>query len=910
MCFLCIQHVKRETRRQGGDENGGSRASRGRDRDADKRRRSSSQSSSKGNSSSSSSAQPAAKKSRSGHDDASEVRALVLKVKKREAELARQTEEMDSEIAEMVKRKDDLVASMTAEIGALDLDRSRFLEQIQKRTVELDGLRAQVEALEAQIPERERERDEAREEAHEVELRVSAHAKTTPKGAVARSAYDESLLPPDFDLEAAVAAMGKARAGGRLPNAAGSRMSRKALRANRIVPYLVSTPTKGGAHGRRVRSGGFGTGSAGPMDPLLQAQVEEDEERERVEERDAAIAANLLPYALSKREKELFASYGRMEDKWVAAGGESSEYPEELRVFFSVRNHILRLWHTNMKRRLTLAEAERDIADEFLGVLRHVFAYLRRDSLINFGLFDGGYIAGVHKRGGVDPSQEALQGLVAEQQVEEEDEWRVANRERRKADSSFDADVVVVGGGFAGLTAARQLYGSMGHSVIVLEARDRTGGRTLTDRSIVSEFDPDNDLDDNFGVDLGASIITGTRGNPVSLLVKQLGLKMHILERTQDVPLLDDADASFVDKATDEETHMLFNSALEATAKLKENPSSEGMGLGPAMTSLVLQDDKWKALTDGSTSLRGETVGARSLLWHWANLEYAAATDLERISLRHWDQDDEWDLGSEHALIPKGYNAITDAMAVGLDVRLGHEVVRVDTTTPDEGVVVVAKTADGEERRLKARCCIVTLPLGVLKESPPDFVPSLPTAKTRAIERMGFGLINKVVVLFPTQFWPADDDCFGRIVDTSESPTRRGTMYIHWNLARCANAPILVSISSGVSAEVQETRTDEDLVEELLDHLRLHFGMDAVPDPLATRVTRWKSERYSRGTYSYLGKDATPADIEALREPCSEDRLHFAGEATSREYPATTTGAVFSGMRAAASVDALLKRIP
>ena len=376
------------------------------------------------------------------------------------------------------------------------------------------------------------------------------------------------------------------------------------------------------------------------------------------------------------------------------------------------------------------------------------------------------------------------------------------------------------------------------------------------------------------------------------------------------VPLLDDAMATPVDKATDEETHMLFNSALEATAKLKENPDSEGMGLGPAMSSLVLQDEKWKALTDGSTTLQGETVGARSLLWHWANLEYAAATDLERISLRHWDQDDEWDLGSEHALIPKGYNAITDAMAVGLDVRLGHEVVRVDTSAPGDGVVVVAKTTDGEERRLKARCCIVTLPLGVLKESPPAFLPPLPTAKTRAIERMGFGLINKVVVLFPTQFWPADDDCFGRIVDTSESPTRRGTMYIHWNLARCANAPILVSISSGVSAEVQETRTDEDLVDELLDHLRLHFGTETVPDPLATRVTRWKSERYSRGTYSYLGKDATPADIEALREPCSEERLHFAGEATSREYPATTTGAVFSGMRAAAAVDAVLKRIP
>lgn len=78
-------------------------------------------------------------------------------------------------------------------------------------------------------------------------------------------------------------------------------------------------------------------------------------------------------------------------------------------------------------------------------------------------------------------------------------------------------------------------------------------------------------------------------------------------------------------------------------------------------------------------------------------------------------------------------------------------------------------------------------------------------------------------------------------------------------------------------------------------------GVGKLPDPTAALVTRWRADPFARGSYSYLAKDSKPKDRDRLAKPYA-GRLFFAGEATSRDFPATVHGALLSGQRAADEV--------
>jgi monoamine oxidase len=76
------------------------------------------------------------------------------------------------------------------------------------------------------------------------------------------------------------------------------------------------------------------------------------------------------------------------------------------------------------------------------------------------------------------------------------------------------------------------------------------------------------------------------------------------------------------------------------------------------------------------------------------------------------------------------------------------------------------------------------------------------------------------------------------------------------------------------------------------------FG-SAIPDPIGVQISRWRQDPYARGAYSYQSVGTKQKDRLALFGPDWEGRLHFAGEATSRDYPGTTHGALLTGRAAA-----------
>ena len=154
---------------------------------------------------------------------------------------------------------------------------------------------------------------------------------------------------------------------------------------------------------------------------------------------------------------------------------------------------------------------------------------------------------------------------------------------------------------------------------------------------------------------------------------------------------------------------------------------------------------------------------------------------------------------------------------------------------------------------------VCTLPLGVLKHGGVVFDPPLAERKADAIERLGFGALNKVLLLFPYAFWQDAEgrrDFWGMCAPTAK---RRGEAFQFWNLHRCTGQPMLLVLHAGrsaISGKGSPSR-EADAVEATLSYLRTMFGAAAVPAPLKTIVTAWDEDPYARGVYSHVALGAT-----------------------------------------------------
>uniref|UniRef100_A0AAR2LFV3 Lysine-specific histone demethylase 1A n=1 Tax=Pygocentrus nattereri TaxID=42514 RepID=A0AAR2LFV3_PYGNA len=295
--------------------------------------------------------------------------------------------------------------------------------------------------------------------------------------------------------------------------------------------------------------------------------------------------------------------------------------------------------------------------------------------------------------------------------------------------------------------------------------------------------------------------------------------------------------------------------------------------------------------------------------WHFANLEFANATPLSTLSLKHWDQDDDFEFTGSHLTVRNGYSCVPVALAEGLDIKLNTAVRQVRYTSSGCEVIAVNTRSTTQTFIYKCDAVLCTLPLGVLKQQPPavQFVPPLPEWKTSAIQRMGFGNLNKVVLCFDRVFWDPSVNLFGHVGSTTAS---RGELFLFWNLYK---APILLALMAGEAAGIMENISDDVIVGRCLAILKGIFGSSAVPQPKETVVTRWRADPWARGSYSYVAAGSSGNDYDLMAQPITPGpaipgasqpvpRLFFAGEHTIRNYPATVHGALLSGLREAGRI--------
>ncbi|KAG6385191.1 hypothetical protein SASPL_154019 [Salvia splendens] len=431
--------------------------------------------------------------------------------------------------------------------------------------------------------------------------------------------------------------------------------------------------------------------------------------------------------------------------------------------------------------------------------------------------------------------------------------------------SMASPSVIVIGSGFAGIAAARALHDAE-FEVVVLESRDRIGGRVHTDYSF------------GFPLDLGASWLHGVcKENPLAPVIGRLGLPLYrtsgdnsvLYDHDLESYALFDMDGEQISPDLVSKVGEAFESILKETELIRQE-FSEDMSIKRAISIAF----------DRRPDLRLEGLGHKVLQWYLCRMEGWFSADSDTISLRGWDQEEL--LPGGHGLMVRGYRPVINTLAKGLDIRLGHRVIKV--VRRYNGVKVTVE--DG--RTFVADAAVVTVPLGVLKSNCISFEPRLPEWKEAAINDLGIGIENKIILHFEKVFWP-NVEFLGVVAETSYECS------YFLNLHKATGRAVLVYMPAGQLAREIEKMSNEEAAKFALAQLqRILPNADA---PIQYLVSHWGSDRNTLGSYSYDRVGKSHELYERLRIPV--DNLFFAGEATSIDYPGSVHGAYATGLMAA-----------
>jgi monoamine oxidase len=419
---------------------------------------------------------------------------------------------------------------------------------------------------------------------------------------------------------------------------------------------------------------------------------------------------------------------------------------------------------------------------------------------------------------------------------------------------SAPPDVLIIGAGVSGLTAARDLTAA-GARVLVLEARDRLGGRILTHHT------PDGPIE------LGAEFVHGAVEETLSV-AREAALPLREMDRG--APRVTGAGR---DTAAD-----IF-SAMDVVLA---HASADG------------PDESFQHLTERADVVA--TIKAQCL----SLVEGYHAADPVRISVRSLLKNtaaDERPGANRQFRFVGGYDGLVAAIFQRIDPGLGEVRLNTVVTAIHWGRRrVVVRTSAGEE--LAAPQLIVTVPLGVLKAGAIAFSPRL-ADKEDAVGRLEMGDAERVCLCLASDAWVAPDRFPpGGFLMTGKAP------FPVWWVSRPPPFPVVTGWSGGRNARALNPLGSAARVDAAVTSLAAALGIDAGrlrQDLRGGFSHNWLADPFSRGAYSYAGVGGSEAGDE-LAVPI-DGTLFFAGEATeSNGQNGTVHGAITSGVRAAKQV--------
>jgi len=449
--------------------------------------------------------------------------------------------------------------------------------------------------------------------------------------------------------------------------------------------------------------------------------------------------------------------------------------------------------------------------------------------------------------------------------------------------------VYIIGAGMAGLAAARRLASQNGpFDVTVLEAHpSRYGGRV---HSYEVPGEPGKP------VDLGAMWIHGgtNEQHPLTMLCRRFGIKT--------VP------------------HDVLHPAYMMPYDENGLPLSPTQALGAMirLNQLLEKGKQHRQLTESPDvsfrELFNDLAEEHPQFMNQDYVKYLAATSIESyngavaedISAKFINgipgHEDHGSLEGTDTIIPSGYKALLDKIVTDgpkFHILFDRRVERVAIDIRNDTINLLCSDQTNRKYRYKADHVIIAVSLGVLKARCIHFEPSLTPDHFHAIDRLGFGNMVKVLLVYDEPFWPNGDVLF------TEAKRTVGWPLMFVNMRRVNGLNGLVAMLASYAANLADSMTDKVIIERVIDKLTTIVGTDRIANRrlVYSKVTRWRNDPLFRGTYSYGKVGMTTKDAFAIRQPISH-HIFFAGEHT--QFPEGESGTVFaayaSGQRAAEEI--------
>ena len=403
-------------------------------------------------------------------------------------------------------------------------------------------------------------------------------------------------------------------------------------------------------------------------------------------------------------------------------------------------------------------------------------------------------------------------------------------------------EVAIIGAGAAGLGAAHALKGT-GRSFIVLEARDRVGGRGYTIQAA-----PD------VVFDVGCGWLHSADRNSFVGIANALNFEIN-----KDLPPWRDR---VVGNAFPQDDRNEFLRAMEGFFDRVEDAAKSGRDA--AASTLLEPDDRWNPMIDAVST-------------------YINGAELDRVSILDFDAYEDTNLNWR---VRRGYGALMAAYGAPLPIAFNCNVTLIDHSTRR----VRVETSLGT---LTADKVIITVPTNLITDEALRFHPALPD-KVDAAAHLPLGLADKVVLaLADAEAFPKEGNLRGATMRTE-----MGTYHL-----RPFGQPCVEGFFGGSFARQLEDAGDGAIAAHSIDEIASFLGNDIRRKLTPLKESRWAHDPFARGSYSHAlpghsGKRAV------LAAPV-DGRLFFAGEATSPNFFTTAHGARDSGERAAKEVLAL-----
>ena len=414
-------------------------------------------------------------------------------------------------------------------------------------------------------------------------------------------------------------------------------------------------------------------------------------------------------------------------------------------------------------------------------------------------------------------------------------------------------DVVVIGAGSAGLSAARQLI-AMGKSVIVVEGASRIGGRAFTES-------------DTFGVpyDHGCFNVMGPKNFPYLDKAKEWGNDLRNMKGAGETVFVNDR------KATSGESDAYDRACGKMTSALSKAGKAE------------LDVSAAAAMPDSFADM--EFAG---LCQTWLGpMDYGV--DFEDLSVQDW-----WQFGETPSQyhVKQGYGTLVARMGENLPVKLNTPATRVDWSS--EGVAV--ETSAGT---IGAKACIVTVSTGVLNAGSIKFTPELPDWKQQAIDHVPMGLLTKIALQFDGERFGLGSSRWLSYRVPNDMPAQ-ACYFLTWPF----DFDIMIGLVGGQFGWELSAAGIDAAIDFALGEVVKMFGSNARKHFVKGHLTSWAENSWTYGAYSAAKPGHYSARAE-LAKPLA-DRLFFAGEAVAGPYITLCSGAYASGESVATQVATLV----